>query len=989
MKNILIASIVLILASCGFGDTLELPPVRPEGTINGYVIDNVIVNAQVSIYGFIDGKPDVLLGVTQSDESGYFSVNVRAADQQVLIESRGGSYREEATDTIINIREDQVLTTITSYKSGEVMDTLVTPLTHMGSAVALYNSTQGDTLDQAVSGARETMENIVGLDVYKVIPHMLSNPEHAGKPLDENILYGFYLAGFSSWSSWINTENDLPQHNIYTSAGVSQVLYADLLFDGLLNGIGAHPQTNEPISLSLGYVDVDHSQFRRALSTHMLAMARHNANLTAVSYMDLIEPARSIAEKEVSIFGGGVPESVLEEAPIIEAALEDDQYFGGQFAISADVSSILGAEQMQFLLDGEEILNADSNNPSISIDSTKLDEGAHQIEIIAEDLLGNRGTRIFTINIDNTQPTGNVNPVELSNQTSMIITGTYNDTGAGVKSILTQGQPANLHADKSWDATVNLLGGTNIIDILILDYAGNEYAFTTQIDMDNALPIFNSAGHSMAKLSNGDSTYYSEQLTENNVTTPLYFESDNVSLNGVTPSTLNLTSLGIPYYRFSVDDPESEGIATPRELLQVSAQYMKNDVVEMPWHTLQPEDDIYILPLVSEFLSASWYLSTPEDTHTVLMKVTDLAGNINTIELRFRADIFVPHFSITEVNDLSDDLFSNLPFEDRQQTNSMEFPSTAYSFRNTSGKSFLISMTDDSTHNTEQVIEQLVREHQVHKKTTYDWRGKFVSNLFSLTDECPQAGPWQNIDFIFNYRDGSWIRKNKPGARFDNAFPIFEDALPVIDISESSWQRTADFDSQHNHYDNRFGLTKYKFIFDYDYAMNPSDQHPLLVSNWQRLNITDKNDTKSCPNLRNFEEKEFYIYESVSGYPKNTVSSFVETVPFSTTSYVVHDTNTSEYITPYNGWFRVPADHSVIINKIVTTPDLKLYDQSLPDPDTYTSYSPTRADKSITWIVDRHLGIDVIHDVGDAASLIMSPRPLSSGSGLKSYTIGR
>ena len=180
------------------------------------------------------------------------------------------------------------------------------------------------------------------------------------------------------------------------------------------------------------------------------------------------------------------------------------------------------------------------------------------------------------------------------------------------------------------------------------------------------------------------------------------------------------------------------------------------------------------------------------------------------------------------------------------------------------------------------------------------------------------------------------------------------------------------------------------FIFSYDYLLSLGDvlPEPALIMNWQ----LDKDgvNLRACESTRNFSQRQSYSYVSEPDYPRNTLSSFTEQESFNVADFSVINKTTSSEVIPVNGWYRIPAGHTVTINKRVQTPALTINDdQSVSDPQTVTTYDPLLYDKTITWSVNRELTIRAIHDSGAENIFLMTPKEINAGEGAVVYSISR
>ena len=817
---------IALLWGCAPDDSTELPAERPFGTINGNAVDGLIAGAQVSIYSLKNGIRGLKLGDGTTDDSGAYSIDIQSPNQPILIEVSGGSYTEEATGTPVLLKDGQILSAVGMYQSGQTHNFMVTPLTHLATALAEYKTATGMSVESAIEEARITVNQFFSLDVGDIRPIDITDENSGVSVFGDDVLYGFYLAGLSDWTLWASNENQENQpHTVYTSIALSQVFYHDLFSDGLLNGIGFNQAGTELEPLGFGTVPLNEDVYRLAFSLHMLAIANSAENKTSFVVNDLLGAANNIAAQTSLLVGASSP-----------------------------------------------------------------------------------------VDIDNQAPTFN------------------NNTGT----------------------------------------------------------------HSQARFSNGDGNYTEASLEDVNDSAALYFETDNVELASVLISRATLDSNAIPYFAFGVSDQMGPGVPTDPQDITVRVQYQRNNLVLNPWRNLTPVDGEYLIPLASETLSSEWHQSTPSDEHLIEVEVTDIIGNQTIRNFSFKADFYVPALTIdnSNITDLGTDIFSTTAFTDRDDLNDIQFASTAYTFTNTTGKSFYVNLSDDSLHTTTQTVEQLVREHLVNEKTTTEWRlGLMTPTETPTTDDCLDFditnGTWAYPTTVLNWTGSNWEDEQIPGPTYASPQSILSDTLPTAD-APSDWSDVPDFDTQ-------FKITtinnspSWILTYGYDYILtqtiSPSAGHMLA---WAYQNL-GAGTTISCPQKRFFHQREVYSYESVSGYPAPVLSTVTlpNTPEFSTISYAVMDNDTGLEIVPVDNWYQIPVGHSITIQKWVATPSLTLHNDDISDVSSFSSYSPNLYDKSISWSVARKLGMSLVHDSGEGNIPLMPVRNIIVGEGAMNYLITR
>jgi len=860
----------------------------------------------------------------------------------------------------------------------------VTPLTHLAVGLAEYKINNSMSVDQAILEANADINRFFAIDTGTTPPLAIVDENNTLSELNDPALYGFYLAGLSSWTLWASDKNDAP-HSIYSSIALTQILYNDIRSDGVFNGVGDNRESTALMPLAFGRVALDENTFRIAFSLHMLAIANSDENKTSLGIDKLLTPARQIAAQTGALLGTSDPINIDEQTPEVTITRSADEYRSGLFNFEITIGGLLGAERIRIFVDGN--LIADLANPTnvlAIIDTTDYADGAHDILVTATDALDNEASNTFNQQFDNTAPVVNVSSPPASSRATALIAGTYSDNVSGVQSITVQGQAATLFADGTWNATVNLEPGENIIPISVVDQVGERLDTQTVLHLDLIAPVITSTDmHSLAHFSSGDGNYTEAALQDINDALPLYFETNAVDLNGVLIDRLALNNSSIPYFAFSVLDQMGPDATTAPEDMQVRIQYERGGEILTPWRTITAINDEYLIPLVSEMLAPDWHRATPTDEHVIRVEASDAAGNLSNLSFLFRADFYVPAFNIDTISDLGADIFAGTPFTDRANLNGLAFASIAYTFTNTVGKSFYLSLADDSIHTTAQTVDQLVREHQIRLKTTPEWR----IGLMTPTTRCPEMTGWTATSTVLNFTGSAWVPEQVPAASFGTETAISSDDLPTSP-TPSTWNDVPDFDEQ-------FEVTTLEssssvLTYRYDYILDESALVPpsAYVFAWALVGTTD---TQTCPQKRYFQQREVYIQESVASYPKPVLSSIsvAGTTDLATTRFVVTDNDTGLPVEPVDDWYPIPAGRSVTIRKWVTTPELTFYTDDVSDLGGFSSYTPNWNDSNITWAVNRNLAISVIHDAGNNNIPAMPIRSINSNTGILTYQISK
>ena len=1002
-QRILVLTIFIswIISSCnGIDGGRNLPPERPAGEINGRVVDGAIADSTINVYSFIDGEISELLASTVSDAQGNYSLEIRARNQPVIIEATGGHYIEEASNTEVNLSEQQKLRSISYYDSGQ-LNVNITPLTHIATALAQYKISQGSETEQAIEDAANELSQLFNIDIIQTSPLDITDPLNSTATLSDSHLYGLYLAGLSSFTKWAGEQNGHVPHTTYTSIKLAQLFYDDCIADGFLDGKGLN-DSGQSIDLGIGILPIDTYTYRTTLAQHLLAVINSDINKTSLTINNVLLSVQQLANNQHAMFDGVAPSlsgDTITPLFDIEPTLNMGEgiFAFGTLYFSVDITGSATATNVEFDID--DVVQSgivDPENPIFEINVSDFTDGNHWVGVRATDALGVSLYKQFQINFTNINPLTTITSDTITNLNNFPIDGTYDNSSVDIKSIQIQGKEATLFEDGSWTAAVDLTNGPNILTIEIADNGTDLYRTQTRVDLDQTPPLFDlSSGHSSALFSLGNGVSEQRSLQNSNIDTPLYISSDQVTLDGAIIARGALNASNIPFFAFNATDPDQDGIFTTPENITARIQYKKNDI-ETPWRSLTPSGQEFLVPLASETLVSDWHQTTNSDQHFIRIELADEAGNVTETMFSFRADVYVPSFPIESVSTLNEDLFINTAFSQRSNLYNVEFAASGYTFHN-NAQAMYINILDNVTHNSSQDVDELIREHDARLKTARQWRVAIINSPLS---QCPTMTNWQTVSQIYNYTTDGWILEQVPSPSFGN--PVSVDSDTPAASAPSSWTDTPDFDSDYALL-GPLPIGSSSWLFNYDYLLQPPNPvsspipNPAFITNWTRV---DKNEVVNCDPVRFFQEREFFSYDSVRG-PENIASSFSLTQTFDTTNFEVIDhgaglcpTGTlpaGNVIPATSSWYRIPANHCITIRKLVTTPDLTLYnDTDVATPDSFRSYTTKQLDKSISWSVDQQLQITAIHDAGEENISQMSTIEIENNTGqLSEYQLTR
>jgi hypothetical protein len=981
--------LLVMLAACGGGG--DLPDVRPQGSVGGTVAAGSFAEGSVAVYSFQSGARGERLGGADLSPDGRYAVTLRARSQPILVEASRGRYVEESSGVDVTLADGQAFTTLAWYESGASTEATVTPLTHVATGLALYKVAHGVPAWDAAVAAQREVSAAFNVNVASIAPRIVTQDGAKSNALADDTRYGFLLAALSSLSEWIGARNGTGPHRVYTSSGLSQIMFDDVNADGMLDGVGWNKDQTGLMNLAYGAVSLDADFYRMALAQHVLAMALSARNQTGLGFDNLLEPARDFAANRHALFGAQDPVPPPDAAPRIAAAQTAPQTAvqSGTIDFKVAIDGVIPADRVAFALDDVALGAAlDPRQPQIVIDTTRYAEGEHLLRVSAVDALGNRATQDFALNFDNFFVT--VTSPLLTNQAAYPLNGEYELNGGTLGSLVIQGKNAVVDAVGSWRATVDLAPGHNAVAIELVDTQGHSERYEVVIDLDLTPPaIDTSAGHGAAKFSSGGGNYTMGVLHDQNLGVALFRLANRAELDGTPIARADLDGNEIPYFALTVSDPLIDGVGSAPDRIKVRMTYERNGNVIAPTRELGRSGDEFLIPIASETLDPEWLNSNPSDQHSIRVEAVDAAGNTQQLDLTFRVDFHVTAPNLEPVADLGDDLFVATPFDRRADLNNRQFAATAYAFTNTSGKSFNVYLADAAQHQAEGIYEKMVREHQVRTKTTTEWRVGQIDNAL-ITNQCPQSGAWVSVTSLLNYNQANgWESRTVPQPTHGAAFSVFSDIVPTPQPATTGWTNVPDFDG--DYFPKEEFVPSGRLTFEYDYIVDAAQfSRPAAIRNWRVVDSDEESHDKSCPDVKFFQQQFAYANESVSGYPKNTKTQEVEQLNFATTGFEVFDDDDASVIAAVGGWYAIPAGHHVTIRKRVTTPVLTIHnDGDVADPATFSSYTPHSYDKTFSWTVDRGVILSLAHDAGSDNLLKMSARDVAVDAGKHVYTLQR
>jgi len=443
----------------GGGNT---PQERPKGVLEGKAVDALIIGGTLSVYSWENGVKGQLLGSTITDQTGNYSLSIQTPSKPVLLELVGGHYIEEASGRRVDLNSRNKLRAVTYYESGQSLSVMVTPWTNVAAAFAQYQMrTQGLNANNAITSSASALAAIVDVDILNTVPWDVTH-ESSESIFTDELKYGITLAAASSLTAWASEQNGLQPHTTYTSINLAEMMYLDVLADGVLNGNGYRitadgSPSDQVVTYSLGRVSVNVELYRRQLALEMLKVANAEYNKTQMTIDDVFSNADRYSMSTHMIWSPEAPVPIDLAGPVIAPQVVAGRVLGGNVSIPVTVTDLLSVKRVDYYLDGEFLVSInDQKSMNVEIDTTEYADGEHELHIEAWDSLENKGETTIKLKFDNSGPILTVADNLLTNQNSFLLTGTASDSTNSGLSVTANGQPATILEGGKWQVEIQI-----------------------------------------------------------------------------------------------------------------------------------------------------------------------------------------------------------------------------------------------------------------------------------------------------------------------------------------------------------------------------------------------------------------------------------------------------------------------------------------------------------------------------------------------------
>lgn len=590
----------------------DQPPELPISIVSG---KTTLIDATVTVRSWVGGEKRGVLAKTFTDSNGNYSVSLQTPDKPILLELEGGYYTEESSEKRIALGLNQKLRAMALFKSSLDVSVMVTPWTNVAVALAEYKIDTGTAVEFAISESNEQVSRVVGVDVIATAP---ANIRSVGvSSLSDEIIYGFHLAAASSLTASLSEE----KNTTHTSIEFADIMYHDVLFDGVLNGRGYRATTTQDIDLFLGDdVAVNVALYRRLLALHMLEVAQASFNSTELTIGDILPHARRYANSTDTLFPDDDPIPLDDAGPDILLTEDKNKVYSGEIDLPISVTDISNISRIEFILDGKPLNEA-------VIDTSEYIDGTYVLTVNAWDNLDNASSVSFNLDFNNTLSIDSARII--TNSSPFPLTGKVKVAGRSGLVVTANDLVADVSNDGIWSVDLPLSDTATIVTVTANDDNGNESIVETTIYLDQEAPKI-TPDYSSATFYNSSTGQKISGLLDTS-DLPILVTDENAFLNGLAADKNTLVENNIPYIEFDVLDPEI-GLTSG---ITVEKQFSINNISERGFSSLKAVDGKYLIALVGNHLSDNWIVSRPDDSLKITLAASDDAGNRSTFDYEF------------------------------------------------------------------------------------------------------------------------------------------------------------------------------------------------------------------------------------------------------------------------------------------------------------------------------------------------------------------
>src|SRR5690606_4283871 len=190
------------------------------------------------------------------------------------------------------------------------------------------------------------------VDIIATAPVDITDPT-AANGLSDGVIYGFHLASASELTRTLSLDNNLIPHTTHTSIEFADMMYRDVLSDGVLNGVGFRASTtadptDQVIPFFIGTTAVNTDMYRRLLALSMLRVAESDYNVTGVTLVDIFSNAERYSMSTSGLFSNEVPSPIDITPPVITSSAVGSATYSGVLNYPVIVNDLLDIKRIDY-----------------------------------------------------------------------------------------------------------------------------------------------------------------------------------------------------------------------------------------------------------------------------------------------------------------------------------------------------------------------------------------------------------------------------------------------------------------------------------------------------------------------------------------------------------------------------------------------------------------------------------------------------------------
>lgn len=285
-----LGALLLLQAGCGGGDGIGSGGTgitARSSLITGTVTKGPVSNATVVAYALTNGQRGTPIGSALTDAEGNFSMAVGSYQGPMMLEARAGTYRDEATGSLMTLDNGDVLTAAIASPAvfgpgpSEIQ---VTPVTSMAQARAQRMA--GGMTQANIAAANAAIGDYFSItDILHVPPMNPLVPRAAEGASMDSRNYGMALAGMSQFALTVGATN---------SAAVVTSLVNDAA-DGVMDGRNGADPVRVTVGGFVGSTALPGNAGSVALAVAMVRFAASTSNVSGLTGNDIAALAQRIS----------------------------------------------------------------------------------------------------------------------------------------------------------------------------------------------------------------------------------------------------------------------------------------------------------------------------------------------------------------------------------------------------------------------------------------------------------------------------------------------------------------------------------------------------------------------------------------------------------------------------------------------------------------------------------------------------------------------